>query len=300
MCRPEYQGAALHRQTIPHHVCGAQPRPDHAASWVPRDARDAVGMFQRLASRAIQPEIVEYVRPEVRCRADRQRPVFLVEQHIGARRSWQAVDQRRVELRRQQWRGQQAGDDAIDRLARVFPMDDLPPLPEQFRIRQRTMTLFDGKPVSFRQRVQVVMLKVWVELSRQHDRADDLRREGNAGALELGTQERVIEARVVRDEQPARQTPRELRARYRQTWAPGRAHRPSANQSRNRVRDGTAPVSASTSARLRPESTVITPISATRFSAGLKPVVSISTNASERNPAMLTACGLPLNRTNVR
>jgi hypothetical protein len=60
------------------------------------------------------------------------------------------------------------------------------------------MTFFHLQAVTVRENIQVVVLQVQIELSRQHDRADDLRGESNAGALELGAETSDRTARCAR------------------------------------------------------------------------------------------------------
>ena len=95
----------------------------------------------------------------------------------------------------------------------------MPPLPQELRIGQRAVTHAHDQAVRVGERIEIVTRKVRRELAREHERAHDLRLEDHARALELRLEERMIEARVVRDDEaafePAREFPRDIRERRR-------------------------------------------------------------------------------------
>ena len=91
-------------------------------------------------------------------------------------------------------------------LARPCPFHCEPACTERARIGQRAMPVGGGETVACDQRIEIVRRSARVEPSRHHYRAEDRGVEADACALELGFEERVVEAGVVRNEETARQS----------------------------------------------------------------------------------------------
>ena len=139
------------------------------------------------------------------------------------------------------------------------------------------------------ERVEVVARKVRPELARQHDRAHHRRLEDDARALELRLQERVIEARVVRDhrEPPIASS---LRHAGDSAKAGAGASSPSAEPHGRAAFDERAPTSST-----RVAVDLDDAVSAMRSGGWAKTVGSMSTKARRARRAMAR-----LYRTNVR
>ena len=155
--------------------------------------------------------------------------------------------------------------------------------PQHARVAERAVPLLAGQVEPLDQRVERVGRAVGVERAAQPHRAERLRLEREAGALELGPQEAVVEAGVVSDEdgavEPVDQVLRHRFERRRRAHHlvgdPGqpldlRRDRHAGIDQRGPLVDRVDSPSMSTST---------TPISVTRSRAGLDPVVSTSTKA---------------------
>ena len=105
---------------------------------------------------------------------------------------------------------QQLRSGGRERLASLLARDRRPARGERPRVDERAMPLDNADTVTIDQRVEIVRRARWVEPSRQQEGADNLRVERDSRPLELRFEKRVIEARVVRDEEPPGQSSPEL------------------------------------------------------------------------------------------
>jgi hypothetical protein len=83
-------------------------------------------------------------------------------------------------------------------------------LPHQTRIGQGAVPNVRFQSMTLHERVEIVAGMRGVQLAGEHHGTEDLRLKLDAGAPEFGTQKAEIEARVVRDENPPRQSSRQI------------------------------------------------------------------------------------------
>ncbi len=210
-----HAGDRLRRQSPRHFGRGAsgprdaherrrvQPRAQHAARAAIADGGDAMRVLECTRGRAIDAEVVDGVAAQVERGADREGASVLGAHDVRPRRRRQRLDERMVEPRREHRPREQRLDGAPERHVVELAREPLPPLPHEIRVRQRAMALLDAQAVMRRERIEVVVREVRAQLAREHDGAQHRRLERDPGALELRAHERVVEARVVRHEQPA-------------------------------------------------------------------------------------------------
>ncbi|HET7096168.1 MAG TPA: hypothetical protein VFJ68_02180 [Casimicrobiaceae bacterium] len=159
---------------------------------------------ERIRRRAIDPEIGGERRAQTVRGADAEDLVVAgAVEHVDARRIRQPIDERGIEMRWKHRPREQFRYGLGEPPASLLALDREPACGEHSRIRQRTMTIDGGEAVTVDERIEVVRRMLGVEPSRKHDGARDLCVERDADALELGLDERIVEARVVRDEEPA-------------------------------------------------------------------------------------------------
>ena len=147
----------------------------------------------------------EHALADVLGLADVERQVVLAVEQVNAGRFRQLVEDRGVEMRRQAGVGVLCVERGAQRLAATVDLDFLPELVDQLRIGECPVTRRRLQAVALDQRIEIVALVLRIEGARQLDGAQHGSAEIDAEALELGFQETIVEARVVRDEQPPAQ-----------------------------------------------------------------------------------------------
>ena len=115
----------------------------------------------------------------------------------------QLVGDRRVDLRRQARRAGQALHDRRELLRRPLRLRDAEELGEDPRVAERTVARRAGDAVPVHHGIQAVAAFRRRERAREPHRAEHGRAKTPLEAPELAAQEAVVEARVVRDEEPA-------------------------------------------------------------------------------------------------
>ncbi len=164
---------------------------------------------------------------------DNERSIALAVEYVGTGGIRKAVDERRIELGRQDRPREKARDCLREQLRGVFALERLPQLPDEIGVGQGAMPRVHAQPMMLSQGIEVMVLESGIQLARQHDGAKDLRIECDSGAIELSLEKRVIEARVVRHDQAPREHLREasrdvakqrrVRGRLRSRIARGRS-----------------------------------------------------------------------------
>src|SRR6478609_7212785 len=80
---------------------------------------------------------------------------------------------------------------------------DAQELPQRVRVAERAMARLAADAVARDHAVEIVAALARIQALRQLHAADRARLEPDAGAVELTSQKPIVEARVVRDEDPA-------------------------------------------------------------------------------------------------
>ena len=135
--------------------------------------------------------------------ADVQERVVLAEEEIDAGAFRQLVGERRVELRRQARSAGQALHDRGEFFRGPLRARDAEELGEHARVAERAVARSAGDSMAVHHGIEAVAALVGRQRAREAHRAQHRRAKAPLEASELAAQETVVEARVVRDEQPA-------------------------------------------------------------------------------------------------
>src|SRR5689334_15423863 len=160
------------------------------------------------AAHRLQPartgiEVLQHARAHRAALADVERRAAFAVEEINAGRLRDGIDRGALELRRQHRLLRHLARSDRQHFIAMLLCRVLQELPDRLRVRQRAMARFTGDAVPLDQAVEIVAALARIKPSRKLHAAERTRMELDAGAIELAAQERVVEARVMRDEDAA-------------------------------------------------------------------------------------------------